>query len=539
VADYNANGSGRPLRESFNGYSVIGDAAAGPTPKWSTSASWVITTSVYNGQNGNDTQALTSATNSTTLLHSSLGSNDASILFRIKFIHPGTLTGTNLGLALQFLDSTTAQCTLVFRSDGTVLLTSGGVAGSALATFTGVFAQNTAISIQGEIVIDNVAGSIKLWTNGQTGSPGSVTANFSATSLNTRGGTANNYANAIRVVTGAGMSTIGSGNQKFSDLHVYSETGGAPNNLVGDLRPIILRPNANNSTQFSSFGGEQLITQVPITGVFSETGPEDSAPGLIIFNQLNASPAAGGVLDHLVFSPLKNHATAKSQMAFYADNGNSPGVRLGVCNAEITGLAGSTVYDFSGQNIVVTGSTKYWTAVMLDTTITDVFRGANGVNNNSVDPRTQTVAYPNFPPDGSSALVDSGNGPYANVSAYLSTLTNWGAVSELPQDGTSSYVYNQTVGNVDQYNLSALPFTPSYIDAVEVVGCMARNSVGSGSRSGALELNSGGTLDDSPSIVQSTTFGFQGKCYTTDPNGSITWTATAINALLLGPKVTA
>src|SRR5580765_2592229 len=99
----------------------------------------------------------------------SSGSNDAVHHLVVSFRQTAALTGTSLGFYLQLFDGATVQCSIVFRSDGAMLLTSGGPAGTVLATYTGaITAINTWYAFEIEIVINNTTGSVAVRKNGNS-----------------------------------------------------------------------------------------------------------------------------------------------------------------------------------------------------------------------------------------------------------------------------------------------------------------------------------------------------------------------------------
>src|SRR4051812_19297169 len=112
----------------------------------------------------------------------------------------GTTSSSN-GLFLQLLDGTNAQCTIMFRADGAIVLTSGTYTGLVLATYAGAFNGQTWTAFEFEVVINNVNGSFSVRKNGNTSN------DYSLSNLNTRGGSANNYAN--RLLIGMGSSSFG------------------------------------------------------------------------------------------------------------------------------------------------------------------------------------------------------------------------------------------------------------------------------------------------------------------------------------------
>ena len=91
------------------------------------------------------------------------------IILVVSFRQTAAISGTTLGFYLELFDGATAQCSIVFRSDGAILLTSGGPAGTVLATYTGAFPViNTWYAFEFEVVINNTTGSFAVRKNGNT-----------------------------------------------------------------------------------------------------------------------------------------------------------------------------------------------------------------------------------------------------------------------------------------------------------------------------------------------------------------------------------
>src|SRR5262252_7683184 len=120
------------------------------------------------------------------------GVNDAVHHFVVGFM-TSNFSGSNLGFNIQLFDGATAQCSVVFRNDGAILLTSGGPTGTVLATYSGAFTgPNIWYAFEIEVVINNTTGSITIRKNGNPNN------DFTLGSLNTRN-SANNYANKISI----------------------------------------------------------------------------------------------------------------------------------------------------------------------------------------------------------------------------------------------------------------------------------------------------------------------------------------------------
>src|SRR5215831_8727453 len=130
----------------------------------------------------------------TAWLVKSSGANDAIHHINCAYFQTTALSGTTLGFYLELTDGSTNQCTIVFRSDGAIVLASGGPTGTALATYTGaVTAINTWYSFELEVVINNTTGAFRVRKNGNPS-----TDFDSGAVLNTRT-SANNYANKLTV----------------------------------------------------------------------------------------------------------------------------------------------------------------------------------------------------------------------------------------------------------------------------------------------------------------------------------------------------
>jgi hypothetical protein len=117
------------------------------------------------------------------------------------------------------------------------------------------------------------------------------------------------------------------------------------------------------------------------------------------------------------------------------------------------------------------------------------------------------------------------------------TMTNASLVGEQSNDGDATYVYAGTVGHEDLYDLADLTTTPTTILAVH--SRMSAKKSDTGARNGQIRLKSGATEVGGSDTALSTSYGWLTRVDTVDPNTGVPWTAAAINALQVGPKVTA
>lgn len=112
---------------------------------------------------------------------------------------------------------------------------------------------------------------------------------------------------------------------------------------------------------------------------------------------------------------------------------------------------------------------------------------------------------------------------------------HYALVDEVPASGTD-YVQSGTPGNKDLYQLADLSHTPASIYAVLVAGSLLKDDAGT--REVAFVLKSSSTESDSANMAPSTASLRYTKVWNTDPNGNITWTKSAVDALQAGVKVT-
>lgn len=113
---------------------------------------------------------------------------------------------------------------------------------------------------------------------------------------------------------------------------------------------------------------------------------------------------------------------------------------------------------------------------------------------------------------------------------------NYALVDELPFSATD-YITSATVGDLDLYDFDNLPYTPLDIHAVQTSFFAAKDDAAS--RSVRARLRSGGTDANGGNLGLTATHIQKTDIYETDPNTSVAWTASAVNALQAGPETTA
>lgn len=114
--------------------------------------------------------------------------------------------------------------------------------------------------------------------------------------------------------------------------------------------------------------------------------------------------------------------------------------------------------------------------------------------------------------------------------------TNYTLVDEAQANGDTDYVQGTNVGDVDTYGFGDLSSTPTNIDAVQM--SIFAEKTDATSRSIAAQLKSGATTSDGGNFALASSYGKFERLTTQDPNTSAAWTASGVNALQGGPKVT-
>lgn len=440
------------------------------------------------------------------------GSNDAVHHVNVAFIHTVGLTSNILGMYIQLLDGSTGQCAIVFRSDGAIVLTSSTPGGSTLATYTGAFSSNVWTAFEFEVVINSSTGSFTVRKNGNT------SADFTATGLNTRGGTSNNYASRLQLGLNSSTTPLNANNaQKFDDVLWRSDPTSLP--WVGDVRAAQMMPATDSSVQFSKSTGSTLTT-TPVASVTTLTGSATRT-------RYTAFTAVYDGTIGSIIVPLSAGYTGNMKCAIFASSGSAPTTVLGSATPISNPVTGNNTFSLSPA-VSVTKSTGYYVGFAMDSASGTYTAGSiNGNVGQFYD-----VAYSSFPI--ASPATSTGQTPA--IFSYVTTLgSNATLVNESQEDGITSYVYDSTVGHADFYNISSIP-TSSTITAVTTRGFMAKSDVGT--RTAQVQLSSGGTTVQTTPLNISTSFQWVYRTDTVDPHTGSAWTATNLNSITIGPLVT-
>ncbi len=483
--------------DGFDCYTAIGD----PATYWDTVTG---TVSAFPAGRFSGSRGISFTTSATPALVKGNGATDALHHIVVAVSQGTAITGTNLGLFFHLRDGATAQCSVVFRSDGAILLTSGIHTGTVLATYTGaVTAASTWFAFEIEVFISATAGYMNVRKNGNT-----VNDFTSATNLVTRGGTANPYANTLAVGQGANTSHI------TDDLYWRSDASSVA--WMGDIRCYTRAPASDASVQFSRAPASS-VTTTPAGSSASITN------GQARYTQFTA--AYDGTISTITVA-MTTASTSNMKCSIFASSGTQPMAVLGSANV-VANPTGVTAITFPSPITVVKG-TQYWIGVANDATSGAFTSTATATGWLSF------TAYASFPaanPGGSAQ-------PAPTFSVTIGVTTNYGMVAEAQQDATTSYVYDSVPGHADLYGIAAIASTPLTTFAVTTRAYAIKSDAGT--RTMAVQLKSGATTDASSTVVL-TPSGWQWawKTYTTDPATGAEWTAAAVNVANVGVTVVA
>jgi hypothetical protein len=248
--------------DSFDPYATVADATATYTGSvltgyWETAPT--SNTTFVAGQFAGSQAVSFSDTTAGSMFTTTYFQNNPLHHVGLSFQQTSPLLGSGLATYVTFFDGTTAQCSVVFRVDGAIVFTRGGVTGTVIATYPGAFTSNQWVVFEIEAVVNSITGSFTVRTNGAT------TNTFHAANLNTQS-SANAYANKI----GLGCNAITT--QNVDDFIWSSDPTTLP--WLGAVRSYARAPTSDVQKQF-----------IPLTGAVNfamiDEAKEDGATSYV------------------------------------------------------------------------------------------------------------------------------------------------------------------------------------------------------------------------------------------------------------------
>jgi hypothetical protein len=504
--------------DGFDLYATAANGADMATGYWDSTLGGVLSVTSAGRFPGGRSLGFTNTQNASLVKASNV--NDAVHHIFCSMQYAAALAGSSLGVCFQLFDGATAQCTINFRSDGAIVLASGGPTGTVLATYFNAFpVANTWYGFEFEIVINATAGSFAVRRNGNT------VNDFSATGLNTQV-SANAYANKLQL----GAQATGGANYLLDDF--FWRSGASAGSWLGEMRCATMMPTSDQSVVFSR--SPTTFTLSPFSTSSANTGGIAAAVG-----RYNGFVSQGGSVASVAVTLVAGY-TGNLKCAIFACVGstlgatNSVGAILGAATAAIANpVTGVNTFSFSPAVSIPYG-TLFYVGICSDTT------AGSSIAQSTATPTSQyaatsNTAYASFPtasPTLASTLI-----PNFNVTPAF-TSANFLLVNEPQQDGLATYVYDSNPGDQDFYGLNPLVPTGASVIAATTRAYMQKSDVGT--RTAAVKLKSGATTVAAPTLTL-TTSGWQWDWRTdlVDPNTSAAWTVAAVNGAQIGPTVVA
>jgi hypothetical protein len=451
------------------------------------------------------------------LLSKASGSNDAVHHVVVSALQPVALSGTSIYHTITLWDGATAQCTIGFRSDGAIVLTSGLYNGTVLATYTGaITAQSVWYGFEFEIAINATTGSFSVRKNGN------VSNDFTLGGLNTAL-SGNAYANKVSLGQGNG----GGGATYFDDFLWRSDPVAVP--WIGDVRCYVRHPGSDVSVQFTpSQPSGSSMAVAPWLALQTNTAISANVCGWMPF----VAPISGLLMSAQITVTTPPTGVNWKAAIYASSTVPKPTTVLGTATPISNPPSGVNTFTFPTP-VPITQGTLYYMAIC-----TDVQSGTYYANNSMVGSFSVNTPYASFPVS---------NPPTVNAATNLIIFTalnitptsgvNAPLVADITQDGSNTYVASSTNGQSDLYALGPPSALPASVIAV-TTRVLAKKS-DAGTRALKLQLKSGSTLAQGPSTTLGNTWGYLTRTDLVDPDTGAAWTPSAVNNLLIGQQVSA
>jgi hypothetical protein len=410
---------------------------------------------------------------------------------------------------LSWQDGGSNQVTVRWNEDGSLSAHTGGPTGPQLQMVTGVYPQNVWESWQMKIVVHDTAGSVEIRKNG------GVTPVLLVSAGNTRGGTSVAQVNQVLVGTSNGGVVC-----HLDDVLVWSASGAAPNDWVGDVRAVTLAPANTVQAQWSA--GPAAIGNITQTTTRTESAN-------VIAAYLYQSPALG--LASSIGVTLMSGITGSLTAALYADANGVPGALIASGSSVSSPAAGVVTIPLQGAPVTVPQG-PVWVALWSSASCTFA-AGA------STSRAGQSLVYGGAFPN---PLV-AGTPGAAAAPVLVLPLADPAPHSLLryPMDGDTGYVYGATVGSQDLYGVETLAskgVAPASIVGVAPFALLKRSDSGARTVQVIVRSAASETAAASSTAVP-LSYRRLGGFLSADPATGGAWTSSAVNALLVGPRIAA
>jgi hypothetical protein len=240
-----------------------------------------------------------------------------------------------------------------------------------------------------------------------------------------------------------------------------------------------------------------------------------------------------GTLNSISIMPSGTSSGANFKPAIYADNSGSPGTLLST-GSQVTGATALTAVTMpltTPQSL--TAGTNYWIGYVTDTSLAMQRDDNSSFSTNAG--YTASVTYTSAPPS-TAPSMSSGQSSVQLWGNVTGMTTNYSETNEVPPGGDLSCVTSSTVGAEDRYSFGSLSSTPSNIAGVKVSAMLRKTDVGA--RTITIQLKSGSTEVTGSSQSPAVSYAYYSSYQDTDPNTSAAWTASGVNSVTAGTKIT-
>jgi hypothetical protein len=364
--------------------------------------------------------------------------------------------------------------------------------------------QNTRHYLEVDVTIHNTAGAYKVWLDG--------VLLGSATGVNTRAGTSNNYCNRLVMTNGT------TGLWAFDDMYWRDNTTGTALPF-GDVSIVGLPVTSDSSVQF---------TPVATLGQwYTQQTPNTATPGANILILVPVTPATNMTVNSIGTLPRTTTTAAKFKGVIYSDSSGAPGSLLS-SGTEVIGCTSGTNLSLPlASPQALTGGTQYWIGLITDTSIAYQLSDTWSASGQS-KANTYTSGAPAGPLSGMSTLQS----PWALWGICTSPASNYPGINkQMPPQSASvmlSSNSSSTVGQEDLYNTQRLSTIPSAIYSVKVSANVQKTTNAAAQRFFSIRLknntaDSGGSNLNNLNIAPSTTPGWYSSRFDTDPNTNASW----------------
>lgn len=424
---------------------------------------------------------------------------------------------TSAGAGVTFLDGGTQQLTVFVNASGNLVAARGGVTGVVLGTSALSMSLPSTHILEWDITFHPSLGIVNLYIDGNT------TPWLSLTNQNTII-SANHYFNVFDFLTSSsGTCTI---TVDHFYLRAFLASGSADTPLF--TNPII-------DTDFGT--ADSSVAFTPTAGVlgqaYSTTGTT-SAPGANELVLRRFVAGVGATVNSIGILPAATSGAAKFKGVIYSDSAGIPNTLLS-SGTEVVGCTAATTQTLALVTPqALSAATAYWIGYITDTSIA-LTQVDTTTNASSKAANTYTSGAP-----GTAPAMTAGQPSWqiwGNVTGLSTNYSQVGNAFSNPPLGDLSFNQANVVGKEDLYTFGPLSANAGSIATVAV---KAYCRIGTpGVRSVTLQTKSSGTDSSGSASPQAVplSYNWLSSYFDADPNGSIPWTASTVNAATSGIKV--